>query len=136
MKRNLVAVFVVGFGLLSSAAPVLAHHNAATVYDANKRITLKGKVTKLEWMNPHVYYYVDVTDENGNVANWECENGPPNALYRRGWRKDDLKVGDIVTLENASVARNGSKKVSGGTVILANGRKVFSGSAGDGLPQR
>jgi hypothetical protein len=133
MTRNLRTVFVLTFGLLFAVAPLLAHHYGGTVYDDTKRVTLKGKITKLDWLNPHVYYYISVTDEKGQVVNWEAESGPPNALYRRGWRKDALKAGDTVTLTNAALARNGSKKVSGGTLTFPDGRKVFSGTSGDGL---
>jgi hypothetical protein len=121
--------------LLFVAAPLLAHHYGGTVYDPRDRTTLEGTVTKVEWQNPHVYYYFDAVDESGNTVNWEAESGPPNSLYRRGWRKDDMKPGDRITVENAALARDGSNKISGGDVILANGTKVFSGSRGDGLDQ-
>ncbi len=133
MTRNLRTLAVLGFALLFAAAPLVAHHYGGTVYDDTKRVTLKGKLTKLDWMNPHVYYYIDVTDERGQTVNWEAESGPPNSLYRRGWRKDDIKIGDAITLTNAALSRNGSKKVSGGTITMPDGRKVFSGTAGDGL---
>jgi hypothetical protein len=133
MTRNLRVVLILSIGVLFVAAPLLAHHYGGTVYDNEKRTTLTGKLTKLDWMNPHVYYYIDVTDANGNTVNWEAESGPPNSLYRRGWRKDDIKIGQTITLSNAALARNGSKKVSGGTITLPDGRKVFSGTAGDGL---
>ena len=133
MTRNLKAIFVTGFALLFATAPLLAHHYAGTVYDATKKITLKGTVTKVEWMNPHIQYYVDVKDGNGKVTNWAIEGGPPNTLYRAGWKKDTLKAGETITIENASTARDGSKKLSGGTVRLPDGKRIFSGSANDGL---
>ena len=122
-------VLALTFGVLCSAMPLLAHHSAATAYDTARKITLHGKVTKLEWQNPHVFYYLDVADPSGTVTNWAIEASTPNQLYRSGWRKDDLKVGETVTLTNSSPARNGLPKAYGGTLTLANGRKVFSGSA-------
>ena len=120
---------VMSFGLLLGAVPVLSHHSAAAAYDTSKKITLQGKVTRLEWKNPHVFYYLDVADASGTVTNWAIEGSTPNQLYRNGWRKDDLKIGDTVTLVNSSPARNGLPKAYGGTLTLADGRKVFSGSA-------
>ena len=127
MTRRVVAA--VSLAVLCGAVSLLAHHSAATTYDTAKKITLQGTVTKLEWQNPHVFYYLDVVDASGSVTNWAIEASTPNQLYRRGWRKDDLKVGEAVTLTNSSPARNGLPKAYGGTLTLANGRQVFSGSA-------
>ena len=122
-------LFAASFGLFLGAVSVLAHHSAAAAYDTSKKITLNGTVTKLEWKNPHVFYFLDVADGSGTVTNWAIEGSTPNQLYRNGWRKDDLKIGDTVTLANSSPARNGLAKAYGGTLTLADGRKVFSGSA-------
>lgn len=126
MSRTLFAVVV---GLVFSSLAVLAHHSAAPAYDTDHKITLRGTVTQVEWKNPHVFYFIDVKDASGKVTNWAIEASTPNQLYRAGWRKDDLKIGDTVTLANSSPARNGSPKAYGGTLTLADGRKVFSGSA-------
>ena len=126
MTRHLA--LAVSFALLFGALSVAAHHSAAAAYDTASKITLKGTVTKVEWKNPHVFYYLDVADTSGTV-NWAIEASTPNQLYRNGWRKDDLKIGDAVTVANSSPARNGTKKAYGGTLTLADGRKVFSGSA-------
>jgi hypothetical protein len=127
MTRRIV--LAASLGLLFSAASLLAHHSAATAYDVDKKVTLRGTVTRVEWQNPHVFYYLDVADNVGKVTNWAIEASTPNQLYRRGWRKDDLKIGEEVTLVDSSPARNGSSRAYGGTLTLANGRKVFSGSA-------
>ena len=127
MARHLT--LALSLGLFLASVPVLSHHSAAAAYDTAKKITLQGKVTKLEWKNPHIFYYLDVADDSGKVTNWAIEGGTPNQLYRNGWRKDDVKIGDAVTLVNSSPARNGLPKAYGGTLTLADGRKVFSGSA-------
>jgi hypothetical protein len=116
-------------GVLFSIVPLLAHHSAASAYDTAKKISLQGTVTKLEWQNPHVFYYLDVKDTDGKVTNWSIEASTPNQLYRNGCRKDDLKIGEVVTVTNSSPARNGLPKAYGGILTLADGRKVFSGSA-------
>ena len=133
MKRTVTVLAVFG-GLLLGAVPMLAHHSFEAEYDRNRPIVLKGKVTKVEWNNPHVYYYVDVTDEKGVVANWAVEIGAPNGLYRNGWRKDSLKIGDQVTVD-AFRAKNGTNHVNGRSVVLADGKKIFSGQ-NDGGPDR
>jgi uncharacterized protein DUF6152 len=119
-------------GLLLASVPVQAHHAAAAVYDSNKPITFTGKVTKVEWANPHIYYYVDATDKTGKIVNYAIEGGPPNILFRAGWRKDTLKPGDTVTVEGY-LAKDGSNHVNGRNVTLPDGKKIFAGS-NDGSP--
>ena len=127
MTRRLV--LAVSFGVLVGAVSLPAHHSAAAAYDTANKITLQGTVMKVEWQNPHVFYYIDVADASGKVTNWAIEASTPNQLYRNGWRKDDLKLGGAVTLAGSSPARNGLPRAYGGTLTLADGRKVFSGSA-------
>jgi len=124
MTRNTAALFVVAFGVLLLSLPIRAHHSFAAQYDRNKPITLNGNVTKLEWMNPHIYFYMDVKDASGAVVTWSVEGGAPNTLYRAGWRRDSLKVGDVVTVEGF-LARDGSKLANMSTVQLADGRRIF-----------
>jgi uncharacterized protein DUF6152 len=132
MYRNLAAVVLIA---TLAVTPVLAHHSFAAEYDANKPVTLKGAITKVEWLNPHVYFYMDVKDASGKVINWAVENGAPNSLYRNGWRKDSLKVGEVVTVEG-SLAKDGSHLANAKTVTLPDGRRVFSGSAAESSPEQ
>ena len=126
MKARLIVVLA-GAGLLISAVPILAHHSFAAEYDADKPVELKGVVTKVEWMNPHARFYVDVKDEKDQVTNWNLELASPNVLVRNGWRRTSLQVGDRVTV-NGSLAKDGSKMANAKDVVLPDGRKVFAGS--------
>ena len=128
MKSKLLAVVVAGLGLLLCTVPMLAHHSFAAEYDSAKPITLTGTVTKVEWMNPHARFYIDVKDEKGEMNNWELELGSPNGLMRQGWTRNSLKKGDQVTI-SGSLAKDGSKLANARTVKLADGRQVFAGSS-------
>ena len=126
MKAKWICGLAVALGVAS--LPALAHHSFAAEYDSAKPVTLTGTVTKVEWMNPHARFYLDVKDETGKVTNWEFELGSPNGLMRRGWTRHSLQEGDVVTV-NGSLAKDGSKLANARTVTLADGRKVFAGSA-------
>lgn len=136
---NTRTCLVVGLALtLISSGGVRAHHSFAAQYDANKPITLTGKVTKVEWTNPHIYIYIDVADgKTGGAQNWALEMGGPNALIRLGWSRNSLKVDDEVTVEG-SLARDGSALVNARSIVLTEtGRKMFAGSSGgDGAAER
>jgi hypothetical protein len=124
--RRIIAGVVFAVAVCAAAGPLLAHHSFAAEYDRDKPVTLQGTVTKLEWMNPHIYFYMDVKDASGGTANWAIEGGAPTSLYRAGWRKDSLKIGDTVTV-HGYLARNGSKLANMRTALLADGREVFGG---------
>jgi hypothetical protein len=115
------------------AAPLIAHHSFAAEFDATKPITLKGIVTRIDWNNPHVWFYINVTDEAGRVTRWGLEMGPPHQLQTRGWLRETMKIGDEVTVDG-SLARDGSKKANARTVTTADGRKLGAASSGEARP--
>jgi hypothetical protein len=122
--------------LLGAALPLLAHHSFAAEYDNNKPVTVKGVIQKLEWVNPHAYFWVDVKDENGNVKTWAFETLSPNALARQGWNRNSLKKGEEVTVEgylskDGKPLSDGSIHANSKLVTRADGRKVFVGSSAD-----
>ena len=121
-------------GLVAAALPLAAHHSFSAEYDGSKPITLKGKVTQVEWINPHSWIHIDVTGEDGKVASWSCETAPPNGLYRQGWRRDSIKEGDEVVIEGF-VAKDGSHTLTARTIQTPDGKRLFAGSATDGGPQ-
>ena len=128
MKRGLRNIVAVGFGFALTAAPLFAHHLGQTAFDSSKKISLEGRITKVVWENPHIWYEMEVKDKDGKAVTWELEGGEPNPLHRRGWRKDDLQVGDLLTLRDASTARDGSHRVSGGVFLKNGGIRVFNGN--------
>jgi hypothetical protein len=116
-------ISIAGVLLLASGLPVLAHHAFANEYDESKPITLAGVVTRIDWENPHVHYYVDVAQDDGTVVNWACETGGPNRLARKGWTRDSLKLGDKVTVHGFP-AKDASHSADGRKVTLANGQTI------------
>jgi hypothetical protein len=133
MKRRISCIFAAGVALSFGSLPLFAHHSFAAEFDVKQPLTLKGTVTKVEWTNPHVWIYIDVANENGTVEHWQCENGAPNALARMGWTRHSLNVGDKITVEGFR-AKNAENTANARQVTLADGHKVFSGSAEDGGP--
>jgi len=133
--RAMLGILAAGVGLLISATPVRAHHSFAAEFDDKQPVTLKGTVAKIDWMNPHIWIYIDAKDESGKVTRWQCEGGPPNTLARNGWTKNALKEGDQVTIEGFK-AKDATNTCNGRSVMLPDGRKVFAGSAEDGGPNK
>ena len=132
MRRTLAAV-AVGLGMTLLGAPLSAHHAFSAEFDANNPVTLKGAVTKVEWINPHSWLHIEVKDATGKAVPWKVEMGAPNQLLRRGWNKNSLPVGTEVVVEGFR-AKNGSDIANGGNVTLAGGKKMFVGSSGTGAP--
>src|SRR5580700_3913272 len=124
---------IAAFAALLAALPAFAHHSFSAEFDGAKLVELKGTVTKIDWANPHVYFYLDVKDDKGNTANWGCEAASPGSLHRQGWNRDSLKVGDQVIV-GGYPARDGSKLADARRVTLPDGRRIFGGTAGDGGP--
>jgi hypothetical protein len=115
LRSRWISLIVAGLIVGSGAAS--AHHSFSAEFDSNKPIKLKGIVTKVEWTNPHVWFYINVKDEAGEVANWGAEMGPPHGLQRSGWRRETLKIGEEVTVEGY-LAKNGSKRLNARQVTL------------------
>ena len=131
MKHRLLAA--AGLVALVSA-PAAAHHSFAAEYDNTKPIKISGTLTRVEWTNPHIWFYLDVKDDKGVTTSWGFSGGPPGVLQRRGIPKSVLKVGETIVVEGFR-ARDGSNNASGGTVTFTDGRRVFTASNEDALPQ-
>jgi hypothetical protein len=135
MKAFKYALAVAGFGL--AVAPAVAHHSFAAEYDSTKPLKLTGAITRVEWSNPHVYFYIDVKDaETGRVANWAFEMGAPAVLQKRGWNRSTMQIGDVVTVEGTRAKDGGTHGNARNVVLANNGQKLGAGSSeGDAKQQ-
>ncbi len=131
LAAGLAAATALAF--LAPAPPAAAHHAFAAEFDATKPVRLRGQVTKVEWVNPHAWIHIDVTDEDGTVTAWMVECGPPGALVRRGWKKNSVAPGTEVLVEGYQ-AIDGAPRANGRDVTLPDGRRLFAGSSGTGAP--
>jgi hypothetical protein len=132
MRPRLMAMTL---GLLVATTPFLfAHHSFSAEYDSNQPVKVTGVVTRVDWTNPHIWFFVDVKDDQGKVTNWGFSGGPPGVLQRRGISRTALKAGDAVVVEGFR-ARDGSNNASGGRVTFADGRSVFTASSEDKAPR-
>lgn len=131
MKLPLAAA---ALAILAAYVPAKAHHSFAAEYDEKKVIKLTGAITKVDWSNPHVYFYIDVEDDKGNVANWSLEMGAPGALRGRGWNKNTLKIGDVVTVEGTR-AKDGGTHGNARTVTLASTGEQLGAASSQGQPE-
>ncbi len=134
MKR-ITAMLMPVAALLLAGLPAAAHHSFAAEYDSKAAITIKGTVNKVEWVNPHSWVLVDVVDTDGKTTTWQCETAPPNSLFRQGWTRNSLKKGDQITVEGFR-AKDASATMSARSVVMADGKRMFAGSANDGSPAR
>ena len=134
MRKRLMIVMA-GASLLLAAVPVWAHHAFAAEFDAKKPVKLEGKVTKMEWINPHAWIHIDVKNADGTMTNWMIEGGTPNTLLRRGFTKDSLTIGTEVVVDGYQ-AKDGSFRANGRDITFTDGRKLFLGSnnANEGAP--
>jgi DNA/RNA endonuclease YhcR with UshA esterase domain len=129
-RTSIVGLF--GAALLAASVPAIAHHAVAAEFDTHKPITFTGTVKQLEWTNPHIYTSVEVKNPDGTMTVYRVEGGPPNALFRQGWRKDSLKAGDMVTVTGLRAKNENSMNVGQATITTADGRRMFAQTGGNG----
>ena len=133
--RNLsILLLLVGSGVVTMAYPVVAHHSFAAEYDADKPVTLTGSVTKMAWINPHSWIYIDVKKPDGSVENWAVEAGPPGTLVRAGFTKESLAAGTVIKV-NGYRAKDGALRANGRDITLPDGRLLFVGGSSPGAPK-
>ena len=128
MVRRASVLFVAVVALVLGAATARAHHSVAAEFDVNKPVTFKGTIKKVDWTNPHIYTSVEAKTPDGKTVVYRVEGGPPNSLFRQGWRKDSLKVGEEVTVSGIRAKRDDSMNVGQATITTADGRRMFAGT--------
>lgn len=128
MARNASVLFVAVLAMALGVATARAHHSVAAEFDVNKPITFKGTIKKVDWTNPHIYTSVETKTPDGKTVVYRVEGGPPNSLFRQGWRKDSLKIGEEVTVSGIRAKREDSMNVGQATITTADGRRIFAGS--------
>jgi len=135
MRALVLPAVLLSGAFLAAVMPMAAHHSFAAEYDSGQPITIKGTVNKIDWVNPHSWVHVDVVQPDGKVVTWQCETAPPNSLFRQGWTRNSLKKGDQITVEGFR-AKDSSATMSARSVLTADGKRMFAGSANDGAPAR
>jgi DNA/RNA endonuclease YhcR with UshA esterase domain len=124
-RTGSIGIFV-GALVFAAAAPLLAHHSLSAEFDVNKKITFKGVVKEVDWRNPHIYTHVEVKNPDGTTVVYKVEGGPPNALFRQGWRKDTVKAGDVVEVTGLKAKSTTSTNVGQATITMADGRRIYA----------
>ena len=126
--RRIVSGLIVGAAIIAAGMPLMAHHSFAAEFDNSKVVKMNGIVTKIDWTNPHVWFYMDVKDESGKVTNWGFEMGPPHLLQGGGWTRTTMKLGDQIHVEG-SLAKNGSNRANARSVTTPDGKKMGAASS-------
>jgi Family of unknown function (DUF6152) len=126
--RHIVLGLMILAALIAASMPLMAHHSFAAEFDSNKQVKLTGVVTKIDWTNPHVWFYLDVKDESGKITNWGFEMGPPHLLQTSGWTRTTMKLGDVVSVEG-SAAKNGTNRANARRVVTSDGKRLGAASS-------